>query len=86
MSRGSVVYGVDLNHNHQSDPVVFVNTVELVSTKTVPGPSHAEAEIVAATIKQPATVKDPPATILNANLKEKLKQRFAILNQKLQKK
>lgn len=86
MSKGSLVYGIDLNHNHQSDPVVFVNTVELVSTKTVSGPSHAEAEIIAATIKQPATVKEPAAVNLNANLREKMKQRFAVLNQKFQKK
>lgn len=80
MSKGSLVYGIDLNHNHDSDPVVFVNTVELVANKTVPGPSHAEPEIIAATIKQPAAVNP------SASLKEKMKQRFAVLNQKLQKK
>lgn len=86
MSKGSLVYGIDLNHNHRSDAVVFVNTVELVSNKTVAGPSHAQSEIIAATIKQPAavaTVKEPPAAVnLNASLREKMKQRLAVLNQK----
>lgn len=87
MSKGSLMYGIDLNHNHESDPVVFVNTVELVSTKTTPGPSHVESEIIAATIKQPTITKQPAAaaaaaTVNYTSLREKMKQRFALLNQK----
>lgn len=79
MSKGSSVYAVDVKHNHESDPVIFVSTSELVSTKTIPGPSHAEPDTIAATIKQP--------TLLNTNpdLKQKMKQRFALLGRKLQK-
>lgn len=78
MSKGSLVYAIDLKHNHPSDPVVFVNTSELVATAA---PVKIEPEIIAATIKQPATGQIG----LNPNLKEKMKQRFAILNQKLKK-
>lgn len=80
MSKGSSVYAIDSKHNHDSDPVVFVNTTELVSTKPQPGPSNTEHETnIAATIKQPAGLK------LGADLKEKMKQRFAMLNRKLHK-
>lgn len=93
MSKGSLMYAIDLNHNHESDPIVFVNTVELVSTKTVPVPSQAEPEIIAATIKQPAAPLKKPAPVklpdpinLNESLRQKMKQRLAVLNQKLHKK
>lgn len=79
MSKGSLVYAIQLKHNHQSDPVVFVDTTELVSTKIAAGSSTVEPETIAATIKQP-TVKDP-----GVDFKEKLKQRFAVLGRKLQK-
>lgn len=84
MSKGSLLYVIELNHNHESDPIVFVNTVELVSTKTIPGPSHVEPEIIAATIKQPAV---PPKQSTddanrNASLRDQMKKRFAMLNQK----
>lgn len=79
------MYVVDSNHNHETDPIVFVDTVELVSTKIVPGhSSNSEPllnEIIAATIKQPTTTVNR-----NASLRDQMKQRFAILNQKLQKK
>lgn len=79
MSKGSSVYAVDLNHNHESDPVIFISTTELVSSKTTSGPSHAESDTIAATIKQPTILNS------NVNLKEKMKQRFALLGRKLQK-
>lgn len=79
MSKGSSVYAIDLKHNHDTDAVVFVNTTELVSSKTQAGPSNTEHDTIAATIKQPTGVN------LSADLKEKMKQRFAMLNRKLQK-
>lgn len=73
------MYVINVKHNHKSDPVVFVNTTELVSTKTIPTPTQPEPETIAATIKQPAAVN------LSADLKEKMKQRFALIGKKLQK-
>lgn len=73
------MYAINVKHNHEIDPMVFVNTSQFVSTKIVPTPIQSEGETITATIKQPA------AATLNADLKEKLKQRFAILNKKLQK-
>lgn len=72
------MYAIDTKHNHKSDQVVFVNTSELVP-KTTAGPSHNEPETIAATIKLPAV------TNLGSDLKEKMKQRFAILGRKFQK-
>lgn len=79
MSKASLVYAINSEHNHQSEPIVFVDTTELVPTKIAPGPSAVEPDTIAATIKQP--------TILNpsVDLKEKLKQRFAVLGRKMQK-
>lgn len=79
MSKGSLMYAIDLNHNHASDPIVFIDTTELVTTKATSALSNPEPETIAATIKQPTVKNDTP------DLKEKLKQRFAILNRKLQK-
>lgn len=83
MSKGSLVYAINLEHNHTSDPVVFVNTTELVSVKNVSTAPHVEpTETIAATIKQPTNLNsDKP---LNDDLKEKLKQRFAIIKKKMQ--
>lgn len=78
MSKGILIYAIDTKHNHESDPVVFVNTSELVP-KTSAGPTHIEPETVAATIKLPAV------TNLSTDLKEKMKQRFAVLGRKMQK-
>lgn len=79
MSKGSLMYAVNENHNHETDPIEFVNTTELVTTKSVHGASQNETETIAATIKQPTESK------LAVDLKEKLKQRFAVLGKKLQK-
>lgn len=79
MSKGSFVYAINAMHNHDVDPVVFVDTTELVSIKAIPGPSSVEQETISATIKLP-TNKDP-----SVDLKEKLKKRFAVLGRKLHK-
>ncbi|XP_031625127.1 modifier of mdg4-like isoform X2 [Contarinia nasturtii] len=85
MSKGSLVYAINLEHTHSSDPIIFVNTTDLVSNKTVSVPSHIEpTETIAATIKQPTNLNTEPI-ILNADLKEKLKQRFADIKKKMQK-
>lgn len=74
------MYPINVEHNHEIDPVVFVNTSQLVSTKTIAPPTKPEPEAIAATIKQPADKNS------NDDLKEKMKQRFALLGKKLQKK
>lgn len=79
MSKGSLVYAINLKHNHQSDPIVFVDTTELVSSKTIPGSSNAEPDTIAASIKQPSIQTS------SVDLKEKMKQRFAVLGRKMQK-
>lgn len=88
MSKGSLVYAVNTNHNHKSDSVIFVDTSELVSTKgpepvsakIASGPSISEPVAIAATIKQPSN-KDTPVDLV-----EKMKQRLATtLGKKLQK-
>lgn len=80
MSKGSLMYPINVEHNHEIDPVVFVNTSELVSTKTISAPAKPEPEAIAATVKQPADKNS------NDELIEKMKKRFAIIGKKLQKK
>lgn len=82
MSKGSFVYAINMKHNHESDAISLVNTTELVATKTIS--TSVEPEAIAATIKQPASFKQSPMPNADS-LKEKMRQRFAVLGKKLQK-
>lgn len=74
MSKGSLVFEINAEHNHESDPIVFVNTAALVPAKPVLIQVEP-TETIAATVKQPAVG-------FNAELREKMKQRLASLSKK----
>lgn len=75
MSKGSIVFEINAEHNHEIDPIIFVNTAALVPSKSVLMPMKT-METIAATVKQPAVYLDP-------DLKEKMKKRLANLGKKI---
>lgn len=89
VSKGNTMYPVNVEHNHENQPFVFVETSDLIATKHSSTPSSARTLTDTTLsseklIEKLASKNTTPA--LTLHLREKMKKRLAALHGKNPKK